>query len=137
MSYYLTDHTADIGIRIVSPELKTLFEEAAYAMFDQITDMDAVKADTEKIIQVEGDDLPDLMVNWLRELLFLWTGTEMLMKKAEVMLLSEKELTAKLHLEPYDPQKHSINNEIKAVTYHQIDVRHESDGWETTIIFDV
>jgi SHS2 domain-containing protein len=137
MSYYLIDHTADISIRVVSPDLKTLFEEAAYAMISQITDTDALDAEAKKTIRVKGDDLPDLMVNWLREVLFLWTGMEMLMKYAEVMLLSEKELTAELRLESYNTQKHSINNEIKAVTYHQIDVRHESEGWETTIIFDV
>ncbi len=137
MKYHLTDHSADIGIHVISSTLKALFEDVAMAMFDQITDMNRVDASEKKIIRVCGDDLADLMVNWLREALFCWTGQEMLMKQARVIALSETELEAEVWLEPYHSEKHLLKHEIKAVTYYQIDVKPCSEGWETTIVFDV
>lgn len=137
MKYHLTDHSADIGIHVISSTLNALFEDAAMAMFDQIADMNKVDAAEKKTIRISGDDLPDLMVNWLREALFCWTGQEMLMKQAQVISLSETELEAEVRLEPYQPEKHLLKHEIKAVTYYQIDVTSCPEGWETTIVFDV
>ena len=77
------------------------------------------------------------MVNWLRELLYLWTGEEKLVKAVDMLSISKYELTADVQYEQYDPERHVIKGEIKAVTYHQIQVYKEDRGWEAKIIFDV
>jgi SHS2 domain-containing protein len=69
MNYKLIDHTADLGIVVYGTNLRELFENAGYAMFDVITDTNRLNAPSETTINVSGDDWPDLMVNWLRELL--------------------------------------------------------------------
>ncbi len=137
MRYNLTDHTADFGIHVFGSDLNNLFENAASAMFDVITDMEKLQGLNEHKIHVKGDDWPDLMVNWLREMLFLWTGRELLAKKISILSLCEYELTASIMCDPYDPDNHFIKNEIKAVTYHQIEVYGAPTGWESKIIFDV
>ncbi|MDM8522621.1 archease [Desulfococcaceae bacterium HSG8] len=136
MRYQLTDHTADIGVLVSGADLGELFENAVYAMSDIITDIRKVQGKKTHEIHITGDDWPDLMVNWLREILFLWAGRELLVKSAEVLRISEYELTAKLDCESYDPDRHFIKNEIKAVTYHQIKVCAEPGGWKSEIIFD-
>jgi SHS2 domain-containing protein len=88
-------------------------------------------------VKVSGDDWPDLMVNWLREVLFFWSGKEKLVKKALILSLSENELTAKIDFDPYVPGHNVIKAEIKAVTYHQIHVGSGPSGWEAKVIFDV
>ncbi len=137
MKYKLIDHTADFGIHVFGSDLQELFSNAAFAMFDIITDIGTLKAADEKKIHVTGDDWPDLMVNWLREMLFLWTGRELLVKKADILSISEYQLMAVITADPYDPDRHLVNNEIKAVTYHQIQVNSIDNGWESKIIFDV
>ncbi len=78
------------------------------------------------------------MVNWLREVLYLWTGEEKLVKKAQIVSLSEHELSANAMYDTYEPDHYIIKNEIKAVTYHQIQVKSLPDGrWMSQIIFDV
>ena len=106
-------------------------------MFDPITAIDALKGLEACNVQVSGDDWSDLMVNWLREILFLWNGKELLVKAAQILSLSENNISAKVTLDPYDPDCHTIKTEIKAVTYHQIQVNSGSAGWEARIIFDV
>ena len=135
--YKLIDHTADVGIHVFGTNANGLFANAALAMFDQIADMNAVKGTDAMDVRVTGEDWPDLMVNWLRELLFLWTGREMLVKDAEILSLSEYELIARVRVDPYDPVRHTVTTEIKAVTYHGIQVNRSSSGWDATIIFDV
>ena len=137
MKYRIIDHTADFGLQIFASDLKTLFADAAHAMIDQITDINRLKGSNEYHVHVTGSDRPDLMVNWLREVLYLWTGEEKLVKKARILSLSEYELSAKVMYDTYEPDHHIIKNEIKAVTYHQIQVKSVPDGWETQIIFDI
>jgi SHS2 domain-containing protein len=137
MKYRLTDHTADIGIHVFGNDLKDLFENAAMSLYDMMTEVERVTGVDTQEIQVTGEDFPDLMVNWLREMLFFWTGKEQLVKAVKIIYLSDHELTASVKTEAYTPERHVIRHEIKAVTYHQIQVYENNKGWEAEIIFDV
>ena len=137
MKYELIDHTADFGIHVFGSDEKDLFTNAALAMFDLIADLDTVPGSLKHTVQVTGEDWPDLMVNWLRELLFLWAGEEMLVREVKVQHIEENRLSALVACEPFNPDSHFIKNEIKAVTYHQIQVKADPAGWESKVIFDV
>ena len=137
MKYTLIDHTADLGIHVIGNSPKELFTNAAQAMIDQITDSSTLKDSGNHRLHVEGADWTDLMINWLRETLFLWTGKEILVKTVSVSHLSEHEILADLGFDRYAPDRHIIKTEIKAVTYHQAKVKRTRSGWEAKIIFDV
>lgn len=137
MSYKLIDHTADFGIHVFGPDLKALFKNAARAMFDQIVSTRDLQGGKISRIRVEGADYPDLMVNWLRELLFMWSTDQMIPSRVEILSISETELDARLEYDQYDPAIHVLKSEIKAVTYHQIQVLRSSDSWEAKVIFDI
>ena len=135
--YNLIDHTADFGIHVFGSDPKELFANAAWAMFDIITEIDQLKGLDSCNIEVSGYDWPDLMVNWLREVLYLWNGRELLVKSFHIISLSENNLSVRVNFDPFNPDRHIIKTEIKAVTYHQIQVNSNSSGWEAKIIFDV
>ena len=137
VNYKLIDHTADFGLHVFGADPKDLFANAALAMFDVLTDIGSLRGLSSKNIRVTGEDWPDLMVNWLRELLFFWAGPEMLVKMVEIQAISARELSAIVKFDPYNPEQHTIKAEIKAVTYHQIQVSSGPSGWEAKIIFDV
>lgn len=137
MKYKLIDHTADLGIRVFAESAAALFENAALALFDQMTDTSVLTGDHHVRIQVRGSDRADLMVNWLRELLYLWNGKNRLVKTVRISALSETGLTARVSCDTFSAKRHAIRLEIKAVTYHQIRVAESASGWEATIIFDV
>jgi len=135
--YHLIDHTADFGIHVSGTNSKDLFANAAEALFDVITDIDSLTGYDSCHIEVSGEDWSDLMINWLREILYLWNGKERLVKSANITSLSENKLSAQVVFDPYDPDRHAIKTEIKAATYHQIQVKLTPSGWTARIIFDI
>lgn len=137
MKYRLIDHTADFRVHVFGSSPDELFANAAYALFDQVTDFDQVKGLESEMLEVTGTDWSDLMVNWLRELLYFWNGKEKLVKTVAICSIDAGFISAKILFDNYIPDQHVIKSEIKAVTYHGIHVGKGSSGWEAKIIFDV
>ena len=142
--YSLFDHTADIGVEIFGRTKKELFTNAAFALFDiLIQDIDKkrktkrVSKERMKVRIVEGADLEDLLVNFLRELLFLFNGSRCVVNRGTIIACSNKRLAVQLTVEPYNSKKHLIKTELKAVTYHGLSVEKTKSGWKARVIFDV
>jgi SHS2 domain-containing protein len=144
LKYKLFDHTADMGVEICGRTKKELFANAAFALFDiLIQDIDnkkkANRRDQErvKIRTVDGADVADLLINFLRELLYLFNGMRLVVNHGMIADCSNKRLVVKLTVEPYDPKRHLIKTELKAVTYHSLTVEKTKSGWRARVIFDV
>lgn len=144
--YEFINHTADLGILLYGKDLKELFGNAAYALSDIITDVSRINEKITKEIKVEGMDLEQLMINWLSELLYYYEVDSLIFKRYAIIYINkvaknQKQsfftLKAKAYGEKFDLERHIINTEIKAVTYHQIEVRKDNDRWRVRIIFDL
>lgn len=135
--YRIFNHTADIGIDIFGQTLEALFCHAALAIFELTTDLQTVKAVQKKQVKVEGADREDLLVNFLREVLYLIQGEGRLFKTCNIVKLEGGHLVAELGGEPFDAGRHEMKAEIKAVTYHQVLVEQTPKGWRGRVIFDV
>ncbi len=141
--YKFFEHTADIGVEISGRTKKELFANAASALFDVLIENDDSKSKTakrvqrrQKIITMDGVDVEDLLINFLREILYLFNGTGWVVEHCKIMECGNKRLKAQLMGEPYD-KKHSIKSEIKAVTYSGLSVEKQKSGWRARVIFDV
>jgi SHS2 domain-containing protein len=135
--YTLFDHTADLGVEVYGKTAPELFANASFALFDVITDLSAVETTKEKKLVVEGSGWEDLFVNYLREILYLFNGEGFLLTEYSILTLEPFYLEATVKGEPFDPARHSIKTEIKAVTYHQVSVREDAGKWTGRVIFDV
>ena len=142
--YKLFDHTADIGVEISGRTKKELFANAAYAMFDILIENFDTKNKTakgtqerQKIVTVDGADLEDLLINFLRETLYLFNGQGWIVDNCEIKECGNKRLKARLMGEPFNKKKHSIKTEIKAITYSGLSVEKQKSGWMARVIFDV
>jgi SHS2 domain-containing protein len=135
------DHTGDIGIQITADSLPQLFERAAVGTFHVLTDLPAVRVEDEIEITVEGRDREALMVRWLSELNYRHTVEHRLFCDFAVEAIDETEagfsLTATARGEPLDPARHTVYTEIKAVTFHGMEIRETDDGWAVQVIFDM
>ena len=137
MGYRILDHTADIGIEVHGATLTDLFSQAAFALVDLLTDRAMLTGEAERIIRVAGADLEDLWINYLREILYLFNGENFLLKDIPGIKFSELSLEASLLGASYNPRRHAIKTEIKAVTYHRAEVKQTPDGWWGVFIVDV
>ncbi|MGC2580425.1 MAG: archease [Terrimicrobiaceae bacterium] len=131
------DHTADAGIAVEAPDLARLFERAAYGMFSLITDLAAARATETSRISVEASDRVALLVGWLSELNYRHVTEHRIFSKFEVLALSEHHLEAEVCGEIFDPARHTIFTEIKAVTFHDLQLKRDDRGWKAQIIFDL
>ncbi len=135
--FEILDHTADIGIIVHGENLNALFENAGEAFFHLITDLKKVKRRVERRVDIEGESLERLMVDWLSQLLYLHDVENLLLKGFKVDAVGQEGLKATVKGEPFQEGVHVIKTEVKAVTYHQIEVRQETGGWRAQVILDL
>lgn len=135
--YETFDHTADIGIRAFGKTVEEVFVNAAWALFDLLTDIDSVHENLSREIVMEGTDQEDLFVRWLSELLFLCEGKGYLFRDFSFSYLTATSLKAEARGEMFDPSRHQFKTEIKAVTYHQVEVVRNGEMWAGKVIFDI
>jgi SHS2 domain-containing protein len=135
--YEFIDHTGDIGVIVRAPTLEGLFSEAARAMMEIIADGSAARPQRSERIVVEGEDLAEVLRGWLGELLYRFSAGGMIFVEFAIDSVGERRLEARASGEPYDPARHPLRTELKAVTYHQLGVRRTDAGWEAQVIFDV
>jgi len=138
MKHYETiDHTADLGIRVWGKTKKALFKRAAEAMFDLITDKKAVNVEKTVRFNLKAPDLKELFVSWLRELLYQYAAKGMLFKKIAVSRMDDTHISASASGEKLNPARHIFKKDIKAVTYHGLEIKKTRSNWQAQVIFDV
>jgi len=135
--YETFDHTADLGILVFGQTYEEVFANAAFALFDLLTDLDNVRESLSYRLHVEAHDQEELLVRWLSELLFLCESQGYLFKNFLFTQLSQTSLQAVARGESFDPLRHQFKTEIKAVTYHQVAIKEKDGKWEARVIFDI
>lgn len=137
-NYKYFDHTADIGVEVTGRTRKELFVNAAEALFDVMIESKTGRAaKRQKTINVDGTDIADLLINFLRELLYLFNGEQFMTGSCEIIHFTNKKLQARLRGESFKSKTHLIKTEIKAVTYSGAKVERIKTGWKARLIFDV
>lgn len=137
-TFEILDHTADLGILVSGEDLKRLFQNAAHAMTRVMLDHKSEQPDSTRELSVEGTDLADLMVRWLGEILFLFEVDNVVVTRTKIISISANRVVAQIETAPFSLSRHEVLTEIKAVTYHQIQVKQEKMGrWNARIIFDL
>ena len=126
------EHTADIGIELRGGTREELFEAAAEAVAELLSDENPTRRETREI-SLEGADLESLLVDFLNELIFLASERGWLAGSAGVKLIPGG-LRAVLK---GGELPSGISNEIKAATYHRMNIRKEKGQWLTEVLFDV
>jgi len=134
LKYRLLDHEADIRLEIYGNTLEELFSNAASGIFQFIVDAEGKDAEKGKRIEIEGNG--ELLINFLNELLFLW-DTEGFIPKEFSLKVSHNKLTGTVAGCVFDPEKCTIKQEVKAVTYHKFYLKEENGIYKAQIILDV
>ena len=135
--YEIIEHTADIAIKAFGSTLSEAFENAAKAMFDIITDKSEIESVGQYDLKLEASDLEQLLVDWLSELLFLNTSQNLVFGFFKVEIdEKEKRLFGRVFGDKYSISKYKAGLEIKAVTYHMLEVRNKKP-YHVQVLFDI
>ena len=157
--YVELDHPADLFLEITGDNLPTLFENALFALYDQVAVLAGFEDRRELTITVREAAPPDALRALLAEALFRFETEGFVAVGAEVSVgtLARPadgeetgqaggaggapeglQLTARLWGENADKRRHTLSTEVKAVTYHRLEVAQTPGGeWRATVLFDV
>ena len=135
--FELFDHTADLGLRVTAPTLDELFAHAAAGLTSMLVDFPAnIRPHDERRFEVVGTDREYLLFDWLRGLLAAFETDRFVPAECEVTV-GEEGLLAVARGEPFDPSRHGLGREVKAITYHALLVEETPAGWRAEVIVDI
>lgn len=123
----ILEHTADFAFRIFGKEQNELFQNARKAFYEAIFD-EIPETENEAFqqeIKLQALDMSMLLIDWLRELLYLLVADHTIIQKVEIIQLTQTNFIANCSfLKIRQMQKEPF---IKAITYHNSEIL-EKDG---------
>jgi SHS2 domain-containing protein len=141
MPFSYMDHTGDVGVEIEADSLEDLLVDASKAFADILTDPSLIEARETVKLSVQALDPTELLLHWLEELLYLFDTRGLLATPKKLTISTNRDGTLRLDAEivgeEIDPSRHPVRVQIKAVTYHCLEVRQQGDRWLGRVIFDI
>jgi len=139
--FEILEHTADIGIAAYGKTKREIFINAAKGMFNIIAgnNSNLINNNFSCKVMLKAKGLEDLLVAWLNELLYISETKLVILSKFKIKELSDYQIKAEVGGTKINPPSVKIEKEIKAVTYHRLEVKkdEESDLWRAKVIFDI
>ena len=134
--YKIINDRSCLGVMAYGKNIKELFEHSAFAMFSQIAaPAKGARRETYKIT-VTADNTEELLIAFLRQVLYYYSVRKTLLCGFDIMLLTENKVHAKLTGEEIIP-RHKILKNLKSVQYGELRIVKTRAGYKTHIVFEV
>jgi SHS2 domain-containing protein len=134
--FEIIEHTADVGLKIYGKDMGDLFVNAAKGLFSFIVDLNKVKSSVEIKVDLAAENREELLVTWLNELIFQLSARWFISKEFYITKITDRKVTAVIRGDKVDLSKHKLLSEIKAATYHELEVKDTGRGFEAKVILD-
>ena len=135
--FRILEHPADLGIEAHGSTLQEAFVSAAEGMMSVIVDLTTVDARETRTVEIGAGDPAQLLVRWLTEVLYYYDGRQFISKEFTMTTFEPTRLRATLAGEQVSLPKHRTLLDVKAVTYHQIEVTMDEDGARVRVFLDI
>jgi SHS2 domain-containing protein len=140
LAYRLLQHAADLALDLSAPEPAGIYASGCAALTDCLTSRATVEERTSRVFRLKAADSELLLVDWLQALLAAYATEKLLFYRALVRLRpagSAMGLDAEAFGEHYDPARHQARVPVKAVTYHDLRIWEEEEGWRARVVLDI
>ena len=135
--YEIIDHTADIGIKVYGKRLEELVVNAARGMFDITADLDGLKPSTSIKIELKAANAEELLIAWLDELIYNFYTKKIIFSEFKIESLTDTNIRAEAFGKHIGDKRSRLKTEIKAATYHGLNIDKTGENYQVQIIFDV
>jgi SHS2 domain-containing protein len=136
-SYELFDHTADMGVRVHAPTMEKLIMPAVNGLYATIGELAGVGFAANLHFEESGEDRAILFRDLLSRVLLLFERDHRRVTELEEAVFSDCRLMVEAATAPIDFERSVFHREVKAVTYHELDIREVAGGYEATFIVDI
>lgn len=137
MPYQFLEHTADAGLAATGRSLPELFASAAEGLAAMLCEPETVKARMSIDLEATAPDLESLMVEWLSEINYRFEVDRFAFRSFDIREVSETHIKATGRGERIDTSRHRIGEQVKAITYHQLEVKRDGDRWSARVFVDI
>lgn len=136
--YEEISHTADVAVIAHGSTLHEAFESAAFAMFDIVFDLEGATGSERRQIRADGDSHEELLVSWLSEILSESETSDLAFSRFGIELVDTDAGVVKGWAAGDPAGRFELNGApIKAITYHDLEISEDGDGWSIRVVFDV
>ena len=136
------DHMTDAYLRIRGQTLNEAFEYSAMGLVSIMYDIENIEKKQQIPIFAEGDELENLLFDWLDKILLMMLIDKVIFSKFKIEITFDESsnkylLTGYGEGELVDISKHELKVEIKGITYHEMKILDYKDANETIIEYIV
>ena len=132
---FLDSITSDVMYEAYGKDLKQVFENAAEALLSVICKIKDVKPKETEEFEIKGENLEELMINWLQGIIAIVDTEQKFFSKVEVEEIDKAHIRAKLSGEPIRPGLGETV--VKAVTYYNYKFEKTKEGYKVTVSLDI
>lgn len=134
MEYEILEHKADLKIKAFGKTKEELFLNMLRGMAGSQKPEIIEEETANREIEVKSLDLPALLVDFLSEVLSLGQINKENYSKVNFKKFSNQKIEAEI----FGNKVKKFGEDIKAVTYHELDLHQGENGvWEATVLFDI
>ncbi len=135
--YRLIRRSSELSIRLSGDSMPGIIADAGFALFDLLVDLSSVEARESVVLEVEGVDNDDLIVNWMRELLYEYQASGYVLKEFEIRAAGEFFVRAEARGEKFDPDRHEERETIGAVAERLSHLGRMGSQWTAQVGFEL
>jgi SHS2 domain-containing protein len=139
--YRFLDHTADIAIRLKADNIADLFATAWEAWRNIVFEKQPLILCKKRLFKLEADSIEELLVESLKEINYFYLAKRLIFLSCDELAIKNNRdiyiLHARLNFDIFDAEKHKPAAEIKAVTYHRLNIKNLDNQLQTDIVFDI
>ena len=134
---FIENLKSDVMFKAYGKSLEELFVNAALALFSVICQTDKIEHKKVKLVEVKGNDLGGLMLNWLQKLIGIVDTDDLFFSRFEILTMEKHgaHLKARCHGEPVTPEKGETV--VKGVTYYKYEFKKAKEGYSVRVSLDI
>ncbi len=136
-SYEFFDHTADMGVRVWAATMPELLMPAAEGLYAAIGELAAGGDESPLDFEFQGNDPSVLLRDFLTELLILFERDRRRLIAITSATLTASRLAVTAQMAAVDFERSVFHREVKAITYHELNICEVPGGYEATFIVDI
>ncbi len=135
--YRVLRRSSELSVRLTGDSVPQVLADAGNALFDLLVNLDAVETRESVTVEAEGVDHDDLMINWIRELLYEFQGSGYVLKEFAIHEAGEFFVRAEARGEKFDPDRHEEREAIAAVDERSSHLGKMGDQWTAQVGFEL
>lgn len=140
MPYRFLDHSTDALVEIRHTDMRGALADAALSTVDIMLDRSTVQNQIMRSFAIRDDAVHRLLYQWLDDIIFVTLADGFAIRDVVVDTFDDSghiTMEARAFGEPLDPIKHKFRVEVKAPTYHEMEISCNHDGIMLRFLLDL